>query len=204
MRQNRVIEGTGLGLPITKKFVEIMGGTIRVESEYGIGTCFTIEIPQKVLNWKSVQDVPVQTVNTNGELSITFKCPECRVLVVDDNKMNRIVTKKLLEKYDVVIDMVSSGQEAIDKVIQYNYDMIFMDHMMPEMDGIEATEIIRAEYGHRVRGTVFVALTANVLRGAREMYLRSGFQDFLAKPIDKVQLHEILEKWIPDEHKKYS
>ena len=201
MKKNRSIEGTGLGLSITKQFVELMNGEMRVESEYGKGTRFIIEIPQRVADKASIQQKPDSEEEIQQKRERHFKCPDYEVLIVDDNKMNRIVAQRLLEFYGLKVDLACSGQEAIEKVEEKRYDMIFMDHMMPEMDGVEPTGILLEEYREKVGSTVFIALTANALCGAREMYLRNGFQDFLPKPIEKARLYMLLNKWIPDRRK---
>ena len=201
MKKNREIEGSGLGLSITKQFVELMHGEMRVESEYGKGTKFIIEIPQKIADTRTVREMPETEDDIQQKQERAFKSPNYKVLVVDDNKMNRLVAQRLLESYDLMIDMACSGQEAIEKVDKKHYDMIFMDHMMPEMDGVETTGILLEEYREKVGSTVFVALTANALHGAREMYLRNGFQEFLAKPIEKHHLYAVLNKWIPERRK---
>lgn len=201
MKKNRSIEGSGLGLSITKQFVELMHGKMRVESEYGKGTRFIIEIPQKVADKASIREMPDTGEELQQRSERRFKAPDYKVLVVDDNKMNRVVIQRLLEYYDLKIDLACSGQEAIEKVDKKRYDMIFMDHMMPEMDGVETTGILLEEHREKVDTTIFVAVTANALLGAREMYMRNGFQDFLAKPIEKARLYTLLDKWIPEKRK---
>ena len=203
MNKNRKIEGTGLGLAITKQLVTLMNGDIQVESEYGKGTRFIITIKQKVVDKAPIKDKPIVIEEIPKKESKMFKASDLRVLVVDDNVINRKVAMAMLKAYEFKIDEAESGQESIDFVKENKYDIIFMDHMMPEMDGIEATNIIKSQYGEMVDKTTFIALTANAIQGAREMYLENGFQDFLSKPFEKTQLHEVIERWVPEEKREY-
>lgn len=203
MNKNRKTEGTGLGLPITKKLVTLMNGDIQVESEYGKGTCFTIHIRQKVLDNRTVKDMPMTRRSVEEKNGQMFSCKDYRVLVVDDNVINRKVATAMLASYAFQIHEANSGKTAIDLVQQNQYDMIFMDHMMPEMDGVEATRIIRSECGEAAKRTIIIALTANAIHGAREMYLENGFEDFLSKPFERMQMHELLCRWIPEEIREY-
>ncbi len=203
MNKNRKTEGTGLGLPITKKLVQLMNGNIDLESTYGKGTRFTIKIPQKVLDEKIIRDAPITRHVVYEKQARLFRCEEYRVLVVDDNLINRKVATTMLLSYAFQIHEASSGQAAIELVKKNDYDIIFMDHMMPEMDGMEATKIIRKECEDREIQPVIIALTANAIQGAREMYLENGFQDFLSKPFERTQMHALLEQWVPDEMREY-
>lgn len=203
MSRNRKKEGTGLGLAITQRLVQLMKGEIRVESEYGKGTRFTIHISQKVEDWRTVKEMPVSRDEIQKVDTRMFFAPDYRILVVDDNKINRNVVTTMLGLYHFQIDEVDNGKDAIALAKEKKYDMILMDHMMPEMDGIEATQHIRTECGSTGRMAVIVALTANAIQGAREMYLENGFEDFLSKPFERVQLHALLNKWIPDKYKQY-
>lgn len=202
-RQNRTAEGTGLGLSISRRLVELMGGSIRVESVYGEGTTFILEIVQEIVDQRSLAEVPVEIVKKEEELKL-FVADDYRVLVVDDNLVNRKVAKGFLRPYGFTIDEAGSGREAVDKVSKTRYDIIFMDHMMPEMDGIEAVQIIRRDCGENGRLPVIIALTANAMEGVREMFLKEGFQDFITKPLDKKTLNEALLRWIPKQRRKES
>ena len=204
MNRNRKIEGTGLGLAITKQLVELMNGTIRVESEYGKGTCFVIAIEQRVIDRRTIKEVIPDAQEDKKKEIRMFEAPEYRVLVVDDNLINRKVAAQMLKGYKFALDQAESGQEAINQVLENKYDLIFMDHMMPEMDGIEATRILREKHAQRIEGTIIIALTANALVGAREEYLNNGFEDFLSKPFERWQLHEVLEHWVSREKRIYS
>ncbi len=204
MNRNKKIEGTGLGLAITKQLVAMMEGDIRVESEYEKGTQFTIHIKQPVVDRHTIGETGTGVRSEKQEKSQMFMCNEYRVLVVDDNTMNRKVVSAMLKAYGFQIQAASGGKEAIELVSEQHYDMILMDHMMPEMDGMEATGIIRSRYSETAEGTIIVALTANAIQGAREEYLKNGFDDFLSKPFERTQLHELLEKWVPEGKKQYS
>ena len=199
MNKNRKIEGTGLGLAITKQFVALMQGDIQVESEYGKGTRFIITIKQTVVDKKTIKESQACTSTVEAKEMQIFSAKNCRVLVVDDNAMNRKLALAMLKFYNFDLYGAASGREAIELVKQHDFDLIFMDHMMPEMDGIEATGIIRKECGEAAKKAVIIALTANALQGAKEEYLANGFEDFLSKPFQRAELHEILERWVPTE-----
>lgn len=203
MNKNRKTEGTGLGLAITKRLVQLMHGELQVESEYGKGTKFTISIDQKVVDQRTIKEAPVTRESIQETDTRMFTCEEYRILVVDDNVINRKVAIAMVEAYGCQVDEADSGSKAIALAKNNKYDIILMDHMMPEMDGIEATHLIRSECGECGRMAVIIALTANAIEGAREMYLGNGFQDFLSKPFERIQLHEIMNKWIPERKKKY-
>ena len=198
--KSRSVEGTGLGLAITKQFVQLMNGRIRVDSVYGEGSVFTVTIPQKIVDRRTlaeVRDVPVE----NEQEPEHFKTSGCKVLVVDDNAINRKVAKGFLSPYGLELTEAESGPEAIALVRETAFDLILMDHMMPGMDGIEAVQIIRSECGENGKNAVIIAATANAMEGVRGRFLESGFQDFIPKPIDKKHLYRTLEKWIPEEKK---
>lgn len=202
-RKNRKVEGTGLGLTISKRLVHLMEGSITVDSVYGEGTVFTIKIPQKVEDSRTVSEVPISAKDFRENLESMFLVPNYKVLIVDDNKVNLKVASKMLLAYQFQLDEASSGREAIRLVKEREYDLILMDHMMPGMDGIETTKIIREECGENGRRPIMIALTANAIKGAKEMFLSRGFQDFIAKPISKLELHRVLSKWIPANLKQH-
>ncbi len=200
MNRNRQSEGTGLGLAITKQLITLMDGDIRVESEYGKGTRFTVHIKQRVIDKTTIAEADKQTSVSKSkeeEKKASFNS-DYRVLLVDDNAMNRKVANAMLKTYNFKLAEADSGKAAIERIKHMKYDMILMDHMMPEMDGVEATKIIREECGENGKNAIIIALTANAINGAREMYLENGFDDFLSKPFDRKQLQELLEKWVPN------
>lgn len=194
--KNITIEGTGLGLAITKKLIELMQGTIVVQSEYGKGSKFTIAIDQRIINKPKEEQVDVigtssnKTVNTNAVVDVSGK----KVLIVDDNKINLKVAERLLEKYSLDITTVDSGMMCIQKVNEpNNYDLILMDDMMPGMSGVETLHKLKENPNFNIP---VVALTANAISGMKEKYLSEGFNDYLAKPIDKNELNNIVVKWL--------
>jgi CheY-like chemotaxis protein len=188
--KNRTIIGTGLGLSISKTFVEMMGGSIIVDSEYEQGSVFMIIIPI-VLGQK-------EEVKSNKDLleGHTLVAPDAKVLVVDDNEFNIRVAEGLLSLFKIDAQKASSGKEAINLVQNNDYDIIFMDHMMPEMDGVDATGIIR-KLGGKYKSLPIIALTANAVQGAKEMFLSNGFDGFISKPIDIQEMYKILKEWLP-------
>lgn len=194
--KNITIEGTGLGLAITKKLIELMQGTIVVQSEYGKGSKFTIAIDQRIINKPKEEQVDVigtssnKTVNANTVVDVSGK----KVLIVDDNKINLKVAERLLEKYNLDITTVDSGMMCIQKVNEpNNYDLILMDDMMPGMSGVETLHKLKENPNFNIP---VVALTANAISGMKEKYLSEGFNDYLAKPIDKNELNNIVVKWL--------
>lgn len=200
-KRNRSAEGTGLGLAIVKHLVELMEGTIRVESTYGKGTTVTITIPQKIVDKRPVSETP-EIVQTERKITDMFTAPGVKVLIVDDNVINRKVARGFLKNYAFDLAEAESGPEAIELVRAERYDIIFMDHMMPGMDGIEAAEIIRRDCGENGSAPVMVALTANVMEGMREHFLQHDFQDFIAKPLDRKELNRLLLRWVPEKYRQ--
>ena len=198
-KRNRHIEGTGLGLAITKKLCEGMGGSIKVSSRYGEGSVFTAKIPQKIADSKLVGAV---RINKEGEkvkrkkYEPSFTAPAAKVLSVDDNEMNLAVFVSLLKATKVQIDRATGGNEALELTRQKKYDCIFMDHMMPNPDGIETMQMIREDEGNPNRSVPEIALTANAVSGSMEMYLEAGFDGYLSKPVDPYELEEAVKNHI--------
>lgn len=191
-KRNRKIEGTGLGLSITKALVTLMGGSVSVTSEYGAGSVFSFEIPQKIA------EPPENDYMEESKTVEAFTAPEAKILIVDDNQMNLKVAEGLMQPIKMQIDLTDSGFKAIEMLQKTQcYDIVFMDHMMPDMDGIETTKKIRKLEGSYYQNVPIIALTANAISGAKEIFLENGMNDFLAKPIDMQQMNIILQKWIP-------
>ena len=205
---NRKIEGTGLGLTITKDLAERMDGSISVASEYGRGSVFTVTIRQEIVDAAPIGGIAAANLkrfrfaedqrgqNKNFE---RIPMPHARVLVVDDMPTNLDVTKRLLLPYAMAVDCVLSGREAVERIRggAVRYDAVFMDYMMPEMDGVEATRIIRNEIPtDYARDVPIIALTANALTGNEDLLLSKGFNAFISKPIDTLRLDAILKEWI--------
>ena len=202
---NRSIEGTGLGLNITKKLVEMMNGNISVESEYGKGSTFSVTVKQQSVNSKIIEEEVAQRLisfnftskSQNEQAIIRELMPYGKVLVVDDVDTNLYVARGLLSPYKLRIELADSGFAAIEKIKSgKKYDVLFMDHMMPQMDGIETAKKLR-ESGYI---GIIVALTANALAGNDEFFAQNGFDGFLPKPIDVRQLNEVLNKFVRDMH----
>ncbi len=197
-RRNRGITGTGLGLAVCNNLLNLMGGTIDVTSVYGEGSTFRFNIPQRVIDSTDCNYVFGELKTRNDEFRLPFVCPDARVMVVDDNRVNLEVAKGLISQYGASVDLASSGAESIARLEEDdNYDIIFMDHMMPGMDGIETTVKIREKFKNPV-----VALTANAIKGVEEEFLNAGMNDYLTKPIELKRLMEVMEKWIPEDKKK--
>jgi CheY-like chemotaxis protein len=209
---NKSVEGTGLGLAITKRLCQAMGGDVSVSSVYGEGSVFTASFPQVIIDRTPLGELGDYTYkyNKGQKPGVRFTAPDARLLIVDDIVTNLNVAKGLLSLYQTDITTATSGKEAIELIKKNHYDIVFMDHMMPEMDGIEATAAIRAwedeqqtpteqsskEYAKRVP---IIALTANAVTGMKEMFLSRDFNDYLSKPIEISKLDGMMDKWIPAE-----
>ncbi|MBR5359355.1 MAG: response regulator, partial [Lachnospiraceae bacterium] len=193
--RNREVEGTGLGLAITKRLVELMDGTIGVESESGKGSVFTVEIPQFIIS-----DEPPIHSDADGkeDTSAEFSAPNAKVLVVDDNQVNLFIMNGMLEIYGIKPVSVESGERAIEEAGKDDYDIVFMDHMMPKMDGVEAARQILEKYP-AYKDIPMIAFTANALEESKQKLLKEGFNDFLSKPVEPEKLTEMLMKWLPSE-----
>ena len=201
----KTIEGTGLGLNIAKNLVDAMNGEIFVESVYGKGSKFIVMLDQKI-----VDDTPIGPIDTemndyklSEEIGRTFIAPKANVLAVDDKNENLVVIRELLKRTLVTLDLVSSGKEAIFKCRQNRYDLIFMDHMMPEPDGIDSFNIIRNDNIGLNRETPVVVLTANAVAGMREKYLGLGFCDYLTKPIEVDKIESCMVRFLPPDYIKF-
>jgi len=215
-KSNRQIEGTGLGLTLTRKMVNMMGGSITVESEYGKGSVFSVSIPQKhvtdmTIGAKAAEELRSFRYGDDKRLRsfnlIRTQLPYAKVLIVDDSYTNLEVAKGLMKPYGMQVDCVSGGAEAVEAIRagKVRYSAVFMDHMMPDMDGIEATRIIREEIGTVYAMNIpIIMLTANAVAGNEKMFLSKGFQAFLSKPIDIMRLDSVIRHWVKDSNSSES
>lgn len=201
-KRNRSIEGTGLGMSITKSLLEMMGSTLDVESVYGQGSTFHFLLEQKVVAWDELGDyerLHREELKQRKKYKEKLKAPEARILVVDDYTMNLAVFQSLLKQTLIHVDTAESGDEGLRLAGAARYDVIFLDHMMPGKDGIETLQELKALSGNPNANTPVICLTANAISGAREQYIAAGFYDYLTKPVDPMQLEEMLIKYIPKE-----
>jgi len=198
LKKNRSIEGTGLGLSISNNLVKLMGGTLTVESKYSEGSVFIIDIPQDCKSDTEIGEFDrlLNVKSKDDKTSVNFTAPDANIMVVDDVKMNIRVIKGLVKRHNIRVTEVLSGPECINNYADSNVDMILLDHMMPEMDGIETLHLLREQNESMCP---VVVLTANAISGMREMYLSEGFDDYLSKPTKPADLDEILLKYLPRE-----
>ena len=199
-KKNRNIEGTGLGLAITAKLVSLMGGTIDCKSTYGAGSEFTAVILQKVIDASPMGDInkyePEEGSGSEKKRN-SYICPAAEILVVDDNDMNLKVAKGLLKATQAKVTTCKSGAEMLELAKEKKYDIILLDHMMPVMDGIEALEELKKQKGNANINTPVIALTANAILGAKEMYLEKGFSDYISKPMRVSELMDVTKRHLP-------
>ncbi len=199
-KRNRNIEGTGLGLSLTEKLVKLMGGEIKVTSEYGKGSTFSVTLSQQIINPTPVgnfHDRYEEFINQKKKAEIQIDLSGANLLVVDDVDMNIQVVKGMLKRTHAEIDTAFSGMECLEKIRLRHYDLILLDHMMPEMDGIETFEQIKSNKDHKNSDTPVIILTANAIVGAKESYVKKGFTDYLSKPIRRNELIAMLHKYLP-------
>lgn len=205
LKKNQSIHGTGLGLAITKQLIEEMGGTIQIESDYGIGSTFLVSLPEQIPTEEELQDnVSVENIVADLEeklesISTEYVAPEAKVLVVDDTTTNQIVVKSFLKRVSVSPDFASSGLEALDLCSNGTYDVIFMDHLMPGCDGIETMHRIKEKKDSLNATTPIIILTANAQNGVQEQYISEGFDNYLSKPVESEKLIKMLRMYLPAE-----
>ena len=202
-KRNRNMEGTGLGLTITKNLLEMMGSSLQVESTYGVGSTFSFTLRQRVLKWDLLGNYKASyhdaLLRNRKKYREKFTAPEALVLMVDDNPMNLMVFKSLLKRTKVQIDTADDGDAGLLLTQSKKYDLIFLDHMMPNKDGIETLQELRTQKEGPNLETPAICLTANAISGAREQYIEAGFDDYLTKPVDSGKLEDMLLTYLPKE-----
>ena len=209
-RVNRKIEGTGLGMSICKQLLELMGSKMEVESEYGKGSTFSFKIRVPVVNIRPINEVDITSVveenkpKKPSKYQARFTAKDARILCIDDTVINLTVFKALLKTTQMTIDTVTSGKEALEIAKKNEYDLIFVDIMMPDMDGVETLEELNRQDNLVKGNTPMIALTANALSGAREEYLGAGFFDYLSKPIEASKLEDMILKYLPPDMVTYT
>ncbi len=198
--KNRFIEGTGLGLAIVKQLVDLLGGTISVNSVYTKGSTFIVSIEQEIADESIIGEFDSYKMISEKDLSgyhQSFEAPDARILVVDDNSTNLLVVKKLLRETKIQIDTADSGEKCLNMTLTHKYDIILMDHQMPGMDGVECFHAVKAQVGGLCKETPVVALTANAGSDIQALYKREGFDEYLVKPVDAMELEHTVRMLLP-------
>ncbi|MBE5914698.1 MAG: response regulator [Pseudobutyrivibrio ruminis] len=205
VNRNRNIEGAGLGMTITQNLLKMMGSTLNVDSTYGEGSTFSFTISQEVVNPEPIGDFEqkLKQLTSNYEYSTSFEAPNATFLVVDDNAMNRKVFVALLRDSKVKVVEAENGYDCLQLIKNQHFDMIFLDHMMPGMDGVETFKAMARLEGNKCLGTPVIALTANAIAGAKERYLTLGFHGFLSKPVVPAQLEKTIRDFLPESLLEY-
>ena len=202
LTKNRNIEGTGLGLAITHRLVHLMGGNIDVKSVYGSGSEFTVILPQKLNGDELIgkfDENKIAAPVKHRKYKASFTAPEAEILIVDDNNMNLMVIRNLLKKTKVQLTECMNGFDALRAMQTKRFDVILLDHMLPEMDGIETLKKSKTLEDNKCEGVPVIALTANVISGIKDMYIEAGFDDYIGKPVDGTELENMLMKYISPE-----
>ena len=198
-QRNSNVEGTGLGLSITKTFLNMMGSTLEVQSEYGKGSDFFFRVEQEIMDERPIGKInPYELHSEAAAAAVTFTAPEAEILVVADNRMNLDVFRALLKKTRVRVMTATSGKECLRQVQKQEFDIIFLDHMMPEMDGVETLKQLKALEDNLSKDTPVIALTANAVAGAKEEYIAQGFADYLSKPVQGSTLEKMVRAYLPE------
>ena len=206
MEKNRNIEGTGLGLALAKRLIDLMQGTIEMQSTYGAGTTVTVTVPQQIVDSAPVGDFHrnySSAADKGRQYQQRFEAPDAKILVVDDVKVNLKVIVGLLKSTKIKADTASSGRECLEMITQTAYDLIFMDHMMPEMDGVETYAEMKKLENSLNKDTPVIMLTANAITGIREQFLQAGFTDYLSKPVSGEKLENLILKYLPKDKCSY-
>lgn len=199
-KRNRNIEGAGLGLSIASQLLQQMGSQLIIDSEYGVGSIFSFELIQQIADASELgpfSSFSEEDSETPVPITPRFTAPEAKILVVDDNEMNRFVFRGLLKYLKVQVTFAESGKECLSAIATRHFDLIFMDHLMPELDGIETLHIMKKRSGHLCTDSKIIAVTANAYPDARDVYLKEGFDDFLEKPVEGKQLESIIYQYLP-------
>ena len=199
-KRNRTIEGSGLGINIVNSLLSMMDSKLKVKSEYGKGSEFSFAIAQKVVDMEPIgnfSETYNEAVKDAHDYHETFHAPDARILVVDDTKTNLTVVEGLLKKTQIAVDTAMSGMEALDLITKNKYDIIFLDHRMPEMDGIQTFHAMEELSGNLNKKTPVIALTANAVSGSREMYFKEGFTNYMSKPVDPIKLEDMIMSYLP-------
>ena len=199
-KRNRTIEGTGLGMNITQRLLAMMNTKLEVESEYGKGSTFSFKIEQKVVDPEPLGDFQEnykRSISQHEEYHESFTAPDAKILVVDDTVMNLTVIKGLLKQTKIQIDTATNGPDCLAIVAKKRYDIIFLDHRMPGMDGIETLHIMQKMMNNPNAYTPIISLTANAISGSREKYIEAGFSDYLTKPVNGLQLENLIREYLP-------
>ena len=200
--RNRTIEGTGLGMSIVKQLLDLMGTQLVVKSVYGEGSDFSFEVLQTVVNWDPIgnfNETYRKSLEEMEDYRASFVAPSAKILVVDDTPMNLTVIKGLLKETRVQLSTATSGQETLVKVSKERFDLIFLDQRMPEMDGIETLQHLKEMEDNLSAQAPVICLTANAVSGARETFIKAGFDDYLTKPIDAAKLEQTIRRYLPQE-----
>ena len=196
---NHRVEGTGLGLSIVYGLLEMMGGEIDVKSVYQRGSIFTVKIPHRVVDKSNVGRFDLEYSGVHKEYKESFRAPNAKLLAVDDNQINLRIVKGLLKTTGLKIDVATNGFDCLDMVKKEKYDIILLDHMMPEIDGIEVLKRLKSMAENLSKNAPVIALPANAMVGARDEYIGYGFDDYIAKPIDSKELENIIQQYLPDD-----
>ncbi len=203
--RNRNVEGTGLGMPIIVNLLQLMGSKLKIKSVYGVGSMFGFDLMQKVVDSEPIGDIHkrMSDMLRDYEYKVSFTAPGAKLLMVDDNSMNRKLFVSLLKKTLVSVTTVSSGAKCLELCGKEHFDIIFMDYLMPEMDGVETLNLLKELPDNKCADTPVIALTANAFNGDREKYMEMGFDDFLSKPIITEKLEALIRRMLPKEYLNY-